>query len=170
MVNSFWFCSLSCIFFAAIFFLPSKSRTHLYRLTKDAEVKRRELVKKLEGMHELSWSVVGDFVNKNWITWAVSTHELGDQTILPQLLPWCDQVLSEATFNRVPEEEGYLLFINMPTCGVVPSQKLNYFLQLTTTFLATNRKNSVCVMLFPNKASTERKSDTKMEKLSHNYL
>ena len=35
---------------------------------------------------------------------AVSTHELGDQTILPQLLPWCDQVLSEATFNRVPEE------------------------------------------------------------------
>ena len=143
---------------------------NLLRLTKDAEVKRRELVKKLEGMHELSWSVVGDFVSKNWITWAVSTHELGDQTILPQLLPWCDQVLSDATYNRVPEEEGYLLFINMPTCGVVPAQKLNYFLQLTTTFLATSRKNSVCVMLFPNKASTEKKGDTKMEKLSHNYL
>lgn len=131
------------------------------RLQKDGEVARRELVRKLEEMHEQSWASITKYVTSRFNTWSVTTEELGDQTILPTLLPWLDKCLSDSTWSRSDEEEGYILFISLPTCGVAPAKKLGYFIQLATTFLATHRKNAVCVLLYPNRAKD--KSGVKQE-------
>lgn len=134
-------------------------------------MKRRELVKKLESMHNNSWQSVQKFVEANFKTWSVSTAELGDQTVLPTLLPWLEATMNESSFNRAPEEEGYVLYMCMPTCGVVPTVKRNFFLQVATTFCATHRKNAVGILIFPNRAAENRtsKSERPVCNLSADY-
>ena len=55
-------------------------------------------------------------------------HVRPEQAIIPTLLPWISESMEESTYLRCPEDEGTVLLVNLPTCGVVPSMKRNYFI------------------------------------------
>ena len=91
-------------------------------------------------------------VQQYFRVWDVKTQELGDQTVLPELLPFLDAAMDGISFNRTASEEGYILFFNLPTAGVLSAAKENYVHQLMTNFLAIKRVNGVAVVIMPNRA------------------
>lgn len=80
-----------------------------------------------------------------------------DQSIVPTLLPWIDEQMERCTFSRVHSEECHILFVCLPTMGVVSSLKLQYVLQLMTSFLAARPSNSIAVVIHANRATDPKK-------------
>ena len=81
-----------------------------------------------------------------------------DQAVLPTLLPWLDTQMERLTFNRVRTEECFILYICLPTMGVVPAGKQNFVLQLVTGFLSARPNNSIAVILHANRASDSKRA------------
>ena len=71
------------------------------------------------GRHKKSWEVVHAYVERCLKVWAVKP----EQTVLPTILPWLDKTLEDMTFMRTTLEEGIIIWVNLTTCGVVPSMK-----------------------------------------------
>ena len=61
------------------------------------------------------------------------------------------------TFTRAPDEEAYLVYVCLPTMGVVSSLKLAYIHQLVTGFLAARPSNSIAVIIHANRASDSKR-------------
>ena len=67
--------------------------------------------------------MVHDYVEKNFKVWSIGA----DEQLLPTLLPWLDQQMEDATYARDASEEGFVLYLCLPTCGVVSASKANFF-------------------------------------------
>jgi len=72
--------------------------------------------------------------------------------MLPTLLPWIDQQMDDMTYTRETNEEAHVLYVCLPTCGVVPAKKTNYFLTLVTSFLSARPGNSIAIIVHANRA------------------
>ena len=90
--------------------------------------------------------------------WEVKTQELGDQTVLPDLMPWLDAAMDKVTYTRMPTEEGFIIYFNLTTCGVLSAAKQNFLYQFVTTFLAVQRVNGIAIVVLPNKAGSPKSS------------
>lgn len=102
--------------------------------------------------HERSWETVHKYVDDNLKVWTIKP----ESSPLPTLLPWIEQRFEEMTYLRSPNEEGHILFVNLPTMGVVSAMKLSYVHSLCTSFLASRPSNAVAVILHANRASEGR--------------
>ena len=99
--------------------------------------------------HTQSWNEVHKFADERLKVWSIKQQ----QSVLPTLLPWIEKSLDGLTYMRTDREEGTLLWINMPSCGVVGTMKKDYFLALITGLMAARPMNSVCVVMHANRAS-----------------
>ena len=103
--------------------------------------------------HKRSWELVNDFVEQNFQVWSVKL----DQSVVPTLLPWVDLQMERLTFNRVTSEECVILYLCMPTMGIVGSVKLQFVLQMITALLAARPSNSIAVVIHANRAENPKK-------------
>lgn len=85
-------------------------------------------------------------------------HVRPEQAIIPTLLPWISESMEESTYLRCPEDEGTVLLVNLPTCGVVPSMKRNYFITLITGLMASMPTNGVAIVIHANRAACKSSS------------
>jgi hypothetical protein len=118
----------------------------------------------------MAWKVVQEHMEKALRVWEVNTNAMGDQTILPQLLPWLDEAFESASFSRSDAEEGRILYFCLPATGIVSAAKLNFMYQLTTSFLSMFRINAVAVIILPNKAASESKKSHSPQRLHADIL
>lgn len=107
----------------------------------------------LQQRHAQSWEEVHKYVDTHLKVWAIKPN----QPILPTLLPWLESSMDELTYLRNEQEEGVLLWVNLPCVGVVSAMKKDYFLQLISGLMASRSSNSVCVVLRANRASESKK-------------
>lgn len=113
--------------------------------------------------HAKSWEAVTEFVQQNFQVWSIRL----EQSILPTLLPWLDAQMERLTYNRVHGEECYVLYVCLPTMGVVPVGKLSFVVQLITSFLAARPQNSIAVVIHANRASEGKKGSAAQCFISH---
>ena len=106
--------------------------------------------------HQKSWEVVREHVDGNFKVWSLG---LEDQ-MLPTLLPWIDGQMENLTYTRETNEEAHVLYVCLPTCGVVPAKKNNYFLTLVTSFLSARPTNSIAIFVHANRAGDGGKKQT----------
>jgi len=92
-------------------------------------------------------------VDSNLKVWSVKPS----QPILPTILPWVESALEQMTFLRNDSEEGLVLWINLPTVGVVSALKRDFFIQAITGLLVAKPHNSICVVLQANRAAETKK-------------
>lgn len=76
---------------------------------------------------------------------------------MPTLLPWLDAQMESQTYTRDINEEAGVLYICLPTCGVVPAKKMAFFLNLITSFLSARPANSIAVIIHANRAGDAAK-------------
>ena len=108
--------------------------------------------------HTESWKVLDKHMQDFFKIWEVKTQELGDQTVLPDLMPWLDAAMDKVTYTRMPTEEGFIIYFNLTTCGVLSAAKQNFLYQFVTTFLAVQRVNGIAIVVLPNKAGSPKSS------------
>ena len=96
--------------------------------------------------------MVQDFVEGNLKVWHMKVNDLGDRTVMPQLIPWLEGCMGKAAFSRSESEEGYLIFVNLTVLGVVSAQERHYTMQFVTDFLSTHRRNGIAVVVHANRA------------------
>ncbi len=82
-----------------------------------------------------------------------------EQTLLPTLLPWLEDAFESQGFIREQSEEGVLLWLSLPTCGVVSASKSTFFLNLITGLLTAKSTNSAAVVLSANRAMKDKKKN-----------
>ena len=99
--------------------------------------------------HTKSWALVNNYVENNLKVWSVAK----DGSVLPTLLPWLEERMDAASYARQQEEEGYILYVCLPTLGVVPAGKQQFFFDLITGFLAARPSNSIAIVIHANRAS-----------------
>ena len=102
--------------------------------------------------HTESWDAVHKFSDERMKVWSVKQS----QSVLPTLLPWIERSLDSLAYMRTEQEEGTILWINLPNCGVVGSMKREYFLGLITSLMTARPNNSVCIGLHANRASDSK--------------
>ena len=105
------------------------------------------------GRHKKSWEVVHDYIERCLKVWAVKP----EQTVLQTILPWLDKSLEDMTFMRTTLEEGIIVWVNLTTCGVVPSMQKNFITSFVTGVLSA-MSNSLCVLLHTNRAAEAKTS------------
>ena len=80
--------------------------------------------------------------------WSIKT----DETVVPTLLPWLEKGFESMTYLRDASQEGVVLWLPLPTCGVVPSSKYGFFLQLITALLSAKPAGSCALIFHANRA------------------
>ena len=105
------------------------------------------------GRHKKSWEVVNAYVERCLKVGVVKP----EQTVLPTILPWLDKTLEDMTFMRSTLEEGIIIWVNLTTCGVVPSMKKNFITSFVTGVLSA-MNNSLCVLLHTNREAEAKAS------------
>ena len=111
--------------------------------------------------HKQSWEEVHKFVDENLKVWPIKPT----QVILPTVLPWLETSMDAMTFMRTDQEEGTLLWVNLPTVGVVSAMKRDFFLQTISGLLAAKASNSACLVLHANRASESKQKKTNRPQL-----
>ena len=141
----------------------------LCRTERESAKKRSDLLLKLESMpeaellvdlmmalmalprHKQSWEAVNGYIETKMKVWQVKAEE----SILPTLMPWLNAGFEDATYLRQPSEEATMLILNLPTCGIVPSMKVRYVVQLVTGLLTQLPSNGVAILVHANRATTK---------------
>lgn len=75
-----------------------------------------------------------------------------ESTVLPALSAWLQESLSDIPEARSYEDHGLVLFLNMPTAGIVGASKYDFFLTAICNLLTLFKKNAMAVLVHPNRA------------------
>ena len=105
--------------------------------------------------HKESWEIVEKHVDTYLKVWTIKA----EQTVLPTLLPWLEDAFESQGFVREQSEERIVLWISLPTCGVVSASKSTYFLNLITGLLTAKATNATAIVLSANRAMKEKKKN-----------
>ena len=105
------------------------------------------------------------FVEKRLKVWSIKPT----QSVIPTLLPWLEEAMNAMCYMRSETEEGVVLWLNLPTAGIVTSLKRDYFLSVVTGLLASRPANSVCVVLHANRASDGKQTTGAQLTASYRY-
>lgn len=99
--------------------------------------------------HKQSWEIVNSYVQRCLKVWSVKP----EQSILPSILPWVEQCFEELTYVRTLSEEGIILWINLPTAGILSLMKKNFLISLVTGMLTATAGNSIAVLIHSTRAA-----------------
>ena len=74
-----------------------------------------------------------------------------ESTIMPAVRTWVRQCLDDVPCNS-PEDHSIYLWLNCPAVGIMPTLKYDFFLTFLSNILTEFSKNSVCLIIYPNRA------------------
>lgn len=119
-----------------------------------------------QGFHEASWRLVAQFAEEGFPVWTIPTKMLSAQ--LPaKLKPWQAAVVQSVNAGiRRPENENYIYWLNMVTCGITSAVKTDWFLSFLTQVLTDQPTNSIAIILHSNRAAQikgKKAQDQKMK-------
>ena len=99
--------------------------------------------------HKQSWEIINSYVQRCLKVWSVKP----EQTILPSILPWIEECFEEMTYVRTVTEEGIILWVNLPTAGILSSMKKHFLISLVTGLLTATAGNSIAVLIHSTRAT-----------------
>jgi hypothetical protein len=102
--------------------------------------------------HTRAWHVVRDFIQETMNIFP-SKMEHAESAILPTAKKWIRTCLDDMNC-RSPDDHTIILWLNCPVVGIMSSEKYDYFLTCICNLLADWPKNSVCVIVHPNRAAS----------------
>ena len=82
----------------------------------------------------------------------------GDSTVMPQVLTWVDKVFEDMPGCSSDDSRAVILFLNLPACGVISATQWDFFLSFVANTLNRFRRNSIAIIMQPNRAGQKTKS------------
>ena len=105
-----------------------------------------------EESHARAWRVVVDYINDNLRIFP-SKLEHAESALLPNTKLWVKTSLEEMNCLSA-DDHSIFIWLNCPVVGIISSEKYDYFLTCICNLLADFPKNSVAVILHPNRAAS----------------
>lgn len=93
-----------------------------------------------------------DFIQENMNIFP-SKMEHAESALLPTAKKWIRTCLDDMNCKS-PDDHTIILWLNCPVVGIMSSEKYDYFLTCICNLLADWPKNSVCVIVHPNRAAS----------------
>ena len=95
--------------------------------------------------------MVTKFIEENLCVFPAKM-EHAESALLPNTKSWVRRCLDDMGCNSA-EDHTVFLWLNCPVVGIISSEKYDYFLTCICNMLADWPKNSVCVIVHPNRAA-----------------
>ena len=73
-------------------------------------------------------------------------------TVMPELNTWIDESLAEMCL-RDPDDAGVILWVNLPSAGILSVQKSEWVLGYVTNTLQKYKRNGMAVIIHANRAA-----------------
>jgi len=108
----------------------------------------------MEDSHTRAWLAVKEFIEGNLLVMP-SKIEHAENTLMPNCKTWIRKSFEDMGAAS-PEDHTLFLWLNAPTCGILSSDRYDFFLTFITNILSDYPKNSVCIIVHPNRASQLR--------------
>ncbi|CAK9107180.1 Uncharacterized protein SCF082_LOCUS49906 [Durusdinium trenchii] len=121
-------------------------------LQEKSEAKSRaKLVRQLAEQHEKAWQCVREFMQNNLKVFT-GLASAGTSTLLPSVASWVEETLGDIAEVRSSEDHLVVLWINLPTAGIVGAAKDDFFISLITNILTKYKRNSIALVVHANRA------------------
>lgn len=75
-----------------------------------------------------------------------------ESTVLPSLASYIGEALADIPEARSFEDHGVVLWLNMPTAGIVGASKYDFMVTALSNLLTQYKKNSIAILVHPNRA------------------
>ena len=106
----------------------------------------------LEESHQRAWVVVKEYIEANLFVFP-SKMEHAESALMPSAKAWIRRSIEEMG-GSTPEDHSIFLWLNCPVVGILSSDKYDFFLTCISNFLSDWPRNSVCIIVHPNRASS----------------
>jgi len=93
-----------------------------------------------------------------------------ESTVLPSLAAWLQESISEVPEARSSDDHGLVIWLNLPTAGIIGASKYDFLLTSVTTLLTMMKKNSIALLVHPNRAAQMQPNRTKVTKKEGEWL
>ena len=101
--------------------------------------------------HNKAWDLVGSYLESNLRMFSGKSVD-ADSTVLPSLASWVQDSLADIPEARSFEDHGVVLWVNLPTAGIIGASKYDFLLTSITNLLTQYKKNSIALIIHPNRA------------------
>ncbi|CAL1173958.1 unnamed protein product [Cladocopium goreaui] len=119
---------------------------------KESAKRRAKLVGQLEACHQKAWKVVSEYLGTSLRLFAGRSAD-AESTVLPSLAAWLQESISEVPEARSSDDHGLVIWLNLPTAGIIGASKYDFLLTSVTTLLTMMKKNSIALLVHPNRAA-----------------
>ena len=106
---------------------------------------------RLKDSHTRAWATVKEFIEQNLMIFPGKLDH-AESAVMPKTKSWIRTSLDEMSCMSA-DDHGIYLWLNAPSVGIIPSEKYDYFLTCIACFLSDWPKNSVCIIIHPNRAA-----------------
>ena len=113
--------------------------------------------------------MVGDYLGSNLRLFAGRSAD-AESTVLPSLASWVQESISEVPEARSSEDHGLVIWLNLPTAGIIGASKYDFLLTSVTNLLTMMKKNSIALIVHPNRAAQMQPNRTKVTKKESGWL
>ena len=108
-------------------------------------------------MHTRAWEAVGEYLQAN-LRILVGKPSDAESTVLPSLTSWLQETIADTPECRVFDDHGIILWVNLPSAGILSAHKYDFLITTISNVLAMHRKNSMAILVHPNRASDTQQS------------
>lgn len=76
-----------------------------------------------------------------------------ESTVLPSITTWVESTLAEIPSVRSTEDHGVVIWANLPAVGILGVARYEYCITSVANLLAIFKRNGICLLIHPNRAS-----------------
>lgn len=114
--------------------------------------------------HSQAWKLVQQFMDSSCQVFAGNPSH-AESTLMPRVMQWAQQCLEDLP-GTGDDSQGVVVWLNTPTAGIIAAAKWDFFLTFLSNLLNHYRKNSVAIVVHPNRAA-QTSAAASRSKLEH---
>lgn len=111
----------------------------------------------LQDCHTTAWDVVTKYMKKNLHVFSGKV-DTADSTIMPAVSNWITESLGDIAEVRDSTDHCIIGWLCLPTAGVIPAQKWDFYVTLICNLVTQNRKNGIVLIVHSNRAAQVMRS------------
>lgn len=105
-----------------------------------------------EEQHDRAWKCVKDYMSSTLRLFPGKTSE-AISTVMPDINAWIDETLSDIAEVGDATDHGIIIFVNIPSTGILTVQKNEWILTYVSNTLQKFRRNGLAIIVHPNRAA-----------------